>query len=44
VFEVEQSVLEQSTSEICNIMQDVARIKVPLLVDAGHGKNWALAH
>jgi len=25
-------------------MQDVARIKVPLLVDAGHGKNWALAH
>jgi DNA polymerase-1 len=44
VFEVEESVLEISTDEICRIMQDVAELKVPLVVDAGVGKNWALAH
>ncbi|MFT5574143.1 MAG: DNA polymerase I-like protein with 3'-5' exonuclease and polymerase domains, partial [Cryomorphaceae bacterium] len=30
--------------QICTIMQSVAQLKVPLLVDAGAGKNWALAH
>ncbi|MBL4671890.1 MAG: DNA polymerase I [Arenicella sp.] len=44
VFEVEESVLEASTGEICRIMQDVAELKVPLVVDTGSGKNWALAH
>jgi DNA polymerase-1 len=44
VFEIEESALKQSTHEICQIMQDVAQLKVPLLVDAGTGVNWALAH
>ncbi len=44
VFEVEQSVLDQATLEISQIMQNVASLKVPLLVDAGKGENWALAH
>jgi len=44
VFEVENSVLDASTQKICQIMQDVAVLKVPLIVDAGEGKNWALAH
>jgi DNA polymerase-1 len=44
VFEVEESVLTASTSELCRIMQDVAELKVPLVVDTGSGKNWALAH
>jgi len=44
VFEIEESVLEASTVDICRIMQDVAELKVPLVVDAGSGKNWSLAH
>ncbi len=44
VFEVEESVLTASTSELCRIMQDIAELKVPLVVDTGSGKNWALAH
>jgi len=44
VFEIEDSVVEVNTDKICQIMQDVAALKVPLLVDAGKGKNWALAH
>lgn len=44
VFEIEESVLEASTREICQVMQDVAALEVPLVVDAGSGKNWALAH
>jgi DNA polymerase-1 len=44
VFEVEESVLESTTQKICQIMQDVVALKVPLIVDAGSGKNWALAH
>lgn len=44
VFEIEESVIDSSTQKICQIMQDVAALKVPLVVDAGQGKNWALAH
>jgi DNA polymerase-1 len=44
VFEIEESVLEASTREICQVMQDVAALEVPLVVDAGSGKNWAIAH
>ncbi|MFT6406684.1 MAG: DNA polymerase-1 [Arenicella sp.] len=44
VFEVEESVLIASTQKICQIMQDVVALEVPLVVDAGSGINWALAH
>ena len=44
VFEIEESVLDVSSQKICQIMQDVAELRVPLVVDAGSGKNWALAH
>jgi DNA polymerase-1 len=44
VFEVEESVLGLCTEQICQIMQDVVALKVPLVVDTGSGKNWALAH
>ena len=44
VFEVAESQLETVKAEICAIMQSVAQLKVPLIVDAGHGVNWALAH
>jgi len=44
VFEVDESKLDKIESAICEIMQGVAELSVPLVVDAGHGKNWALAH
>ena len=44
VFEVDELKLEQVTQTICQIMQDVAQLSVPLVVDAGNGENWALAH
>ncbi len=44
VFEIEASAVDEYTQAICQIMQDVASLKVPLIVDAGKGENWALAH
>ena len=44
VFEVDELKLDQVTQTICQIMQDVAQLSVPLVVDAGNGENWALAH
>lgn len=44
VFEVSESGVSELQKSICEIMQGVAQLKVPLLVDAGAGKNWALAH
>jgi len=44
VFEVAESCLETASAKICQIMQGVAQLQVPLLVDAGSGKNWAMAH
>jgi len=44
VFEVAQDQIASVTTTICQIMQGVAELKVPLMVDAGQGKNWALAH
>ena len=44
VFEVDESKLGKIENAICEIMQGVAELSVPLVVDAGRGKNWALAH
>ena len=44
VFEVDESHLNEVKNEICQIMQGVAELSVPLVVDAGSGENWALAH
>ena len=44
VFEVAEAGLSDNTQKICEIMQNVTELKVPLLVEAGHGINWALAH
>ena len=44
VFEVAESHLNEVKNEICQIMQGVAELSVPLVVDAGSGENWALAH
>jgi len=44
VFEVLESELESVKQKICELMQNVVNLHVPLVVDAGHGSNWALAH
>ena len=44
VFEVDENALDDNKQAICDIMQTVAKLKVPLLVDVGNGENWAKAH
>ena len=44
VFEVAEQSLVNVSNDIADIMQTVANLRVPLIVDVGQGKNWALAH
>jgi len=44
VLEVPEDQLESVTHEVCNLMQGAAQLSVPLVVEAGIGENWALAH
>jgi len=44
VFEVQQAYLPQATDKIRQLMQSVAELQVPLLVDIGVGDNWEQAH
>ena len=44
VFEVSEPQVGEVSKEICSIMQNVANLRVPLLVEAGFGKSWAEAH
>ena len=44
VFEIKQDKVEQHSATICDIMQNAAKLDVPLLVEAGRGENWDEAH
>lgn len=44
VFEVDQSELAVVQQQVVEIMQNVAELQVPLIVDAQTGKNWSDAH
>lgn len=44
VFEVETSQTEMVKAQVCGIMQGVANLRVPLLVEAAAGVNWSAAH
>ncbi len=44
VFEVPEPDLERVKSRVCELMQNVAQLDVPLLVEADAGLNWAKAH
>lgn len=44
VFEVPDHLLDSGCESIRDIMQQVATLDVPLLVDVGRGSNWAQAH
>lgn len=44
VFEVAAEHAATLSPGICEIMQDVAELRVPLVVDAAAGNNWSAAH
>lgn len=44
VFEIKASAVESAQAKIQQLMQDAAKLKVPLLVEAGVGENWDEAH
>ena len=44
VLEVPQAELELVKKELPGLMQDVAKLDVPLVVDVGAGPNWEKAH
>ena len=44
VLEVPQNELEEVKAKVRELMQSVARLDVPLLVDVGVGDNWDQAH
>jgi DNA polymerase-1 len=44
VFEVESSHVDAAQAIICDLMQNVADLRVPLVVDAASGINWSAAH
>lgn len=44
VFEVVEHNLSEHRDKIIDIMQNVAELSVPLIVDADHGSNWSDAH
>ncbi len=44
VFEVGETILDQTVADIRSHMSRAANLKVPLVVDIGIGKNWDEAH
>ncbi|MCB1553477.1 MAG: DNA polymerase I [Xanthomonadales bacterium] len=44
VFEVEEDFVEEMLLAVRQAMQGAARLRVPLIVDAGVGANWEEAH
>ncbi len=44
VLEVAEEAVEQVCDTLCGLMSDAAELAVPLLVEAGSGKNWDEAH
>lgn len=48
IFEVDEDAVDASASRVRDVMEGAAdpvvKLSVPLVVDAGHGANWAEAH
>ena len=44
LFEVNESVLDAARTAIVSHMEHAVELSVPLVVDAGVGKNWGEAH
>ena len=44
VFELPEAQQAETIEQVCKLMAGVGTLSVPLLVEAGAGANWALAH
>jgi len=44
VLEVPENELQETTNQVRELMQNVAQLDVPLIVDVGAGDNWDQAH
>jgi DNA polymerase-1 len=44
VFELPEAELERASAFVRDSMQNVMELRVPLVVDLAHGRNWAEAH
>ena len=44
VFEVPDNELELVKAKVAELMQSVAKLEVPLVVEVGVGENWDKAH
>lgn len=44
IFEVPNDQLEETSALVKNVMENVVKLDVPLIAEAGHGKSWAEAH
>lgn len=44
VFEIKEQLIERHQKTIVDLMEQAATLSIPLLVEAGEGKNWDEAH
>ncbi|WP_408639208.1 DNA polymerase I [Roseococcus microcysteis] len=44
VLEVPEAEVEATAATLKSVMESVAQLRVPLLVEVGHGRSWAEAH
>ena len=44
VLEVDEGSVDAVSTKVCELMENAARLEIPLVVDAGRGINWDEAH
>ena len=44
VFEIKEQNVDEYKTKICELMESACSLSVPLIVEAGEGKNWDEAH